>query len=181
MQDSRLLGFEHAPVGLITTRYRVVETCNSRFCEMFAYTKGELEGQDLSMLYPSLEEYSLIGSVGLKQMQFNGRYDDERVMKNKNHGLFWCRVRGQALEKHHPFAHAVWSFADLSDVRPVTPVTRREREVVMYMIEGKTSKEIADDLNISNRTVEAHRARLMKKFGARTSAELIAHLTGMPF
>ena len=45
---------------------------------------------------------------------------------------------------------------------------------------GATSKQIARLLEISHRTVEAHRARLMRKLDATTTGELVARLLGAP-
>lgn len=52
-------------------------------------------------------------------------------------------------------------------------LTQREREVLMLVIEGKLNKEIADQLSISMSTVEAHRARIMRKMRVRNLAQLI--------
>ncbi len=52
-------------------------------------------------------------------------------------------------------------------------LTLREREVMDLVVAGKLNKQIADELNISMKTVEAHRARVMDKMGARTLAELV--------
>ena len=52
-------------------------------------------------------------------------------------------------------------------------LTPREKEVMQMMVTGKASKVIAIDLGISERTVEFHRANIMKKMQARTLAELI--------
>jgi DNA-binding CsgD family transcriptional regulator len=59
-----------------------------------------------------------------------------------------------------------------------TTLTLREREVAQQLATGATSKQIARKLGISPRTVEAHRARLMKKFEATTNGELVARLVG---
>jgi len=45
-------------------------------------------------------------------------------------------------------------------------------------VEGKTSKMIARDAGLSPRTVEMHRASLMRKFGASTATELVHKLAG---
>ena len=50
----------------------------------------------------------------------------------------------------------------------------RELQVLELLREGKTTKEIAAALNLSNRTVDIHRANLKKKLGLRSGAELIA-------
>ncbi|KAB2921087.1 MAG: response regulator transcription factor [Dechloromonas sp.] len=52
-------------------------------------------------------------------------------------------------------------------------LTQREREVMNLVVAGKLNKQIADTLDISMKTVEAHRARVMEKMGVRTLAELV--------
>ncbi|MNL58354.1 Tetrathionate response regulatory protein TtrR [compost metagenome] len=59
-------------------------------------------------------------------------------------------------------------------------LTQREREIAMLVVEGMTNKEIARRLDVSHRTVEAHRSRMMEKLGARNTAELISSLVGLP-
>jgi len=49
----------------------------------------------------------------------------------------------------------------------------REKEVLDLVIAGKMNKTIADAMNISIKTVEAHRAKVMDKMGARSLAELV--------
>jgi len=56
---------------------------------------------------------------------------------------------------------------------PYQNLTSREREVFNLVAEGNTSSEIADRLSISSRTVEVHRANMMRKLGLHTPAELI--------
>jgi DNA-binding NarL/FixJ family response regulator len=52
------------------------------------------------------------------------------------------------------------------------PLTERQKQILQLLAEGKQNKEIAAIANISVRTVEFHRDRLMTKFGARNLAEL---------
>lgn len=58
----------------------------------------------------------------------------------------------------------------LHHARQLSP---REFEVMRLVVDGKLNKQIADELNISMKTVEAHRARVMEKMGARTLADLV--------
>jgi DNA-binding NarL/FixJ family response regulator len=51
-------------------------------------------------------------------------------------------------------------------------LTPRQRQVLQLIAEGKTAKEIAKHLNISPKTAEFHRARIMDELGLRTTAEL---------
>jgi FixJ family two-component response regulator len=52
-------------------------------------------------------------------------------------------------------------------------LTPREREVLDLMAQGKQNKVIAQDLDISPRTIEIHRARVMEKMNAHSVAELV--------
>jgi FixJ family two-component response regulator len=53
------------------------------------------------------------------------------------------------------------------------PLTRREREVLEQFAAGASNKEAGRQLGISPRTIEDHRANIMKKLGARNAADLI--------
>ena len=53
-----------------------------------------------------------------------------------------------------------------------SPLTPRQREILQMIAEGKATKEIAFDLNISTKTVEFHRGAIMKVLGLRSVAEL---------
>ena len=55
----------------------------------------------------------------------------------------------------------------------LSQLTPREREVMTLVIDGKANKVIAVDLGISERTVELHRGRVMRKVGARSVPDLI--------
>ena len=52
-------------------------------------------------------------------------------------------------------------------------LTPRERETLQLLTEGKTNKEVAVGLSISVRTVESHRANLMRKLGCQSFSELV--------
>ncbi|KXX72233.1 response regulator transcription factor [Flammeovirga sp. SJP92] len=56
----------------------------------------------------------------------------------------------------------------------VIDLTKREKEILKYVVHGKSSKEIAGILNKSVRTVETHRFNIMKKMEVKSAVELIA-------
>ena len=55
----------------------------------------------------------------------------------------------------------------------IATLTPREREVMTLVTQGKANKVIAADLNLSQRTVEIHRAHVMEKMGANSLAHLV--------
>ncbi len=55
------------------------------------------------------------------------------------------------------------------------PLTMREREIVQLLAEGKLNRDVSDMLGISVKTVETHRARVMRKLGVKTVADLVRY------
>lgn len=177
--DFAELAYTYAPVGLVVTENRRIRDCNLAFAQMFGYDRAELKNQWFSVLYPSDEEFVNIRDRGIRQLRETNTYWDERIMARQDGTLFWCRVRGHSFTPDTPLERAVWSFADLSDSRPYFPLTRREREVLSHLADGLTSKEIALKLDLSYRTVEVYRAKLLKKFGVSNTSGLFHSFGGI--
>jgi DNA-binding CsgD family transcriptional regulator len=62
--------------------------------------------------------------------------------------------------------------------RPTDPnilevLSSREREILRLVAEGKTSREIAEKLSISPKTVDTYRSRLMRKIGVKNLVDLV--------
>ncbi len=58
-------------------------------------------------------------------------------------------------------------------ISPMASLTPRQREVMTLVLAGHPSKNIATDLNISRRTVENHRAAIMRRTGAASLPALV--------
>ena len=89
-----------------------------------------------------------------------------------------------SLRQHKPFLTSrVTEFvlddylrrADDDDSKPRTAVTAREREIIQLLAEGKSNKEAAASLGISVKTIEAHRANLMRKLRLRSLSDLVRY------
>ncbi|MGZ3181602.1 MAG: LuxR C-terminal-related transcriptional regulator [Telluria sp.] len=172
--------FQYAPVGMCISLNRVIQASNDSLDAMFGYPRGALDGQSFQVLYPTVDEFLRTGDRIVPIMNAKGRYSDERIMRRANGELFWCHVTGRALDPQEPLGAGVWTFEDVSEKRPVSAeLTPREREIAAFLVEGKTSKAIARETALSPRTVEMHRAKLMKKFSASTSSELVHKLMGV--
>lgn len=175
------LAFDLAPVGLALSRQRTMVDCNQALCDMFGASRDQLVGQSFQILYPSADEYERTGARIAPILGKSGTYADDRIMKRVDGRLkgetFWCHVTGRALKREAPHEAGIWSFEDLSSRRAVrAELTPREREVAAFLMDGLTSKEIGKQLAISHRTVEIHRARLMRKYQAVSSVDLVHKL-----
>lgn len=88
-------------------------------------------------------------------------YREQALLDSVQRALAKDRLNREALEKHDR------SRAGLNSL------TAREREVLDLMTQGKSSRAIAVELNLSQRTVEAHRAHVMDKMAAGSIAQLV--------
>ena len=174
------LAFDLAPVGLCVSRERIIQRCNDTFGAMFGFEPASLTGRSLECLYPSRSEFEHIGAQGLVVMQQQGHYSDERIMRHRSGRLFWCHVAGRAMRRDEPFACAVWMFEDISSRRPIAvALTVREREIARQLAARRSTKEIARALQLSPRTIDGHRARMLKKVDAHSAGEMISKLVGL--
>ncbi|GAB4087782.1 LuxR C-terminal-related transcriptional regulator [Hydrogenophaga soli] len=177
------LAFDLAPVGMVLSRHRTMVDCNQAVCEMFGASRDQLVGQSFLILYPSVDEYERTGQRITPILNAQGLYSDDRVMRRVDGRFkgetFWCHVTGRALNRHDPHEAGIWTFEDLSAQRPVkAELTPREREVAALVTDGLTAKGIAKQLGLSHRTVEIYRAKLMRKYQASTTADLVRKLMG---
>jgi len=93
-------------------------------------------------------------------------FDDEHLLRRVQYAL----TKG-ALQKHRKAER------DRLAER-LGQLTPREREALNLIVAGHTNKEIAEQLHISARTVEVHRARLMKKLEADSLSDLVRMVLG---
>jgi DNA-binding NarL/FixJ family response regulator len=89
-----------------------------------------------------------------------------------------------SLRQHKPFlTSTVTGFVlddylrrpDGADEGAHLAVTAREREIIQLVAEGKSNKEAASTLGISRKTIEAHRANIMRKLSLRSVSDLVRY------
>lgn len=103
------------------------------------------------------------------------------LLKDSASGELLAAVRALAAGRGYFGGHAARVLAQqvqqprarLED--PYRGLTDREREVFHLIVEGMTTKEIARQLDISTKTAENHRSRVLEKLEARNTAELIRY------
>jgi FixJ family two-component response regulator len=88
-------------------------------------------------------------------------YREQELLEKIEHAIALDRDNRQGLQERQSIRARIES------------LTPRELDVLRLMVEGRANKVIAADLDISQRTVEIHRARVMEKLEARSLAHLV--------
>ena len=70
----------------------------------------------------------------------------------------------------------ILSIASSTDAMPDVKLTKREMQVAELCVKGMINKEIAEQLGISQRTVEAHKNNLYRKLGINNTIELMHYM-----
>lgn len=177
MRDYERLAFQHAPDATLILSDRVILRASLRVEAVFGWLPGELVGQSIRLLYPGQTDYELIGERARRAMRGAEVYRDERFMLRKDGQVVWMEGHGTALDREDPQRLAIWTYRPLeTGVATAGPLTATEKRIARYLVNGFTSKEIALAMGSSPRTVEVHRANMIRKMGVRNSFELVSRL-----
>jgi DNA-binding NarL/FixJ family response regulator len=167
-----------------------------------AVTKAEELKPDIAILDISMPDLNGLeaarrirkASTGTEVLILSIHYSDQLIRDIVDAGVRGYIVKSdsdrdlviavETLAKHQPFFTTHATEVILSDFNAggrVTGVpeairdrlTSREREIVQMLAEGKSSKEIASSLSLSVKTVETHRANIMRKLDLHNVSELV--------
>ena len=81
-------------------------------------------------------------------------------------------------DAEHLLSQVLGALDDYQDAPALPVLSKRQRAVLERVLAGKPNRQIAEELDISLKTVEFHRARIMEKLGVRTAAELFRRCLG---
>lgn len=180
-KDYEKLAFRHAPDATLILADRVILRASLRVETVFGWRVAELEGQSARLLYPGQTDFEVIGARARRAMRAGAVYRDERFMRRKDGQVVWMEGQGTALDPEDPLRLAVWTYRPIeAGTGALGPLTATEKKVARYLVNGFTSKEIALALACSPRTVEVHRANMIRKMGVRNSAEMVSRLLAAP-
>lgn len=141
---------------------------------IFGYARAELIGQALPVMLPDVEQ--------LDPNWLEGLPDHLIWMTNAQHKDGSSFPIEMAISRFHTQDEtlALYLVRDLSDLRSdlsaeeeLSRLSPRQRQVLQLVARGFTSREIAQHLTISVKTVETHRANIMSKLGVRNVTGLV--------
>jgi DNA-binding CsgD family transcriptional regulator len=172
--------FRHLPVAVIVARERIMVDCNSRALKMFRAKRSDIVDESFSVLYPQQKDFATTGHRLAPLIAKRAMFSDDRIMRRIDGSHFWVTVCGFGYNPKRPFELAIWTFTDSSEnlkqPQVASTLTERERDVAAFLVHGMTSKEIGKELNISPRTVDIHRASLLRKYRVKATPDLISRL-----
>lgn len=179
-EAGRRFALAELPVAAVFATHRIIRDCNAEFAALFGLPRAHLVDTSFSRLYPALDDFVRTGRMWRDHLPGGQVYLDERIMRGADGRRFWCRVKGRSPRGENPFAEAIYCFEPIP--RPAggaaARLTGRQRQILTLVAQGKTNREIAGEIGLSPRTVEAHRLRLSRTTGTRNAAELVRWFTG---
>jgi PAS domain S-box-containing protein len=96
----------------------------------------------------------------------------EALLLKETGGTFWAGFRAMSAIFLNGTRKCWFGFGDITARKQVDQLTSREKEVLRLIASGRANKQSAADLGIAMRTVEKHRAHLMKKLDIHETAGL---------
>lgn len=171
-----------------------VRTLSSAEDFLYAFQESDAGCLVLDVRMPTmtgLELQKMLKSAGvtLPVIMISGHADVRMAVEAMSSGAFTFLEKpfrmneltekiNQAVEKNRAERQRDREFTDLQT--RMASLTRREREVLDLLLQGKTNKEMAEQLGLSLRAIEDRRARLMKRMGAASTVELVSLVRSLP-
>ncbi|UIJ83306.1 LuxR family transcriptional regulator (plasmid) [Rhizobium beringeri] len=145
-----------------------------------------LHSQPASIGYPTQTDFEQAGQRVGEYLSQDRNFSDDRVMRRQDGDLSWVRVRGFTYTPEEAHSHTLWVFTEIAKNETPgqslrTSLTPRERDIAALMFEGKTGKEGARALDISPRTVDVYRRRLLRKYDAPNGSAHTTPFAGIAF
>ena len=185
--DAAIRQFLHSLISTVDLHVEVFDSAQSFLSE---YVSGSTGCVLLDICMPGmsgleLQKEMLVHGISLPVIFLTGHGDVQigvNAMKDGAFDFIEKPFKNDLLLDSIQKAVAVGLSTDVSRAEKMTldnlisRLTTRERQVMDMVVEGDTNKAIAGDLKISERTVENHRASMMKKMEARSLADLVKML-----
>jgi PAS domain S-box-containing protein len=179
----------HTPIATVITdpgrADNPIVAVNAAFCRLTGYSEGEIIGRNCRFLAgpetESLARAALARAVARGDpalVELTNHRKDGAAFRN---AVMIAPVRNQAGELCYFIGSQmdVGAGGDLASARAreakalISTVTPRQRDVLVFLIRGLRNKQMAGLLGIDEKTVKMHRARLLDRLNAPTSADAI--------
>jgi PAS domain S-box-containing protein len=168
--------FNCAPISMCVSVDEVIVASNKAANYCFGYSEGELNNRPMSAIWPAAESFQVRETV-TGHRSTGSLIVGDQILKRKNGTLFWSEVKLSNATVASSIA-MTWIFGESKGTEfQNKKLSAREKQVAATILAGKTNKAIAIDINLSVRTVEYYRQRLMQKLRVANRTELVLRLT----
>ncbi|MFA7282426.1 MAG: EAL domain-containing protein [Sterolibacterium sp.] len=167
--------FNNAAVGMMFARNRIVRRCNRKFEQIFGYPSGELVGQSVLLLHPTVRDYDEFGSLAYGALQRGETHIGEQRARRKDGSIFWVRSTGCKTDALGSPLDVIWIFEDVSERHQVEEALAQAHSELEQRVVERTSQLVA--------TNEQLQAEIFERMQAEQRIWHIAHhdaLTGLP-
>ena len=149
--------FRVSPIGIGVVRDRVIAEVNDRFCEMTGYARDELMGQSSRMLYPTREEFDMVGGViRCAQSEKAGIGSLETRMMRKDGSIMDVLVSSTPLEPGDDSAGVTFTALDITERKKAEQDLKTSHEVMLSIMDGIEATIYVSDM-------ETHEILFMNK------------------
>jgi PAS domain S-box-containing protein len=160
LEQSAIL--DNSCIGITLTKDRNFIWTNSRFDEMFGYSKGELQGQSVRLAYPSDEAFETAGETAYPIAAQGLQYEAELLMARKDDSLFWGKYCGKAIDPSNLSAGTIWIVEDVSSRKSMEEALKEnalQLEELNNSLEQRVNRSI-DSLKLKENLL-LHQTRLL--------------------
>ncbi|MGH8676626.1 MAG: PAS domain S-box protein, partial [Burkholderiales bacterium] len=134
--EERNAMFEATTAGIALVKDRYILRCNRRLEELFGYGPGEMLDRPTRIMYASDEEAAKGGGEVYERI-WRGETDRrEQQMVRKDGSLFWCRLRGRAVDRNDQSKGTVWLLEDVTEERAASEALARALEDLKAIYES---------------------------------------------
>lgn len=170
---------EYSSDGVFIYQDEKLSYVNKKFCDLMSYSKRELIGMNLVNIIYKDDIHLVIDKISRLQRGIHKDFQSNfrAITGDQKINNFTLSGNGINVNGKKSIVGTI-KLKDTVNNKGFIPkeckikITEREREVLERICLGYSNSEIAKELNISDRTVEGHRANLLNKTGSRNTASL---------
>lgn len=118
-----------SPMAIAHIANRQILSANPAMGELFLYSLDDLVGQPTRIIYPDTETHERIAALFLPVLSRGEVYQGEHQFMDADGRVFWCSVRGKALDASDPLAGSIWMYEDVTDRRQAEQALRQAKDM----------------------------------------------------